>query len=30
MDTSILIRTAAGVLALIVLAIIVMRRKQKA
>jgi len=30
MDTSILVRVAAGVLALIVLSVIVIRRKQKA
>jgi len=30
MDTSMLVRTVAGVLAVIVLAVIVMRRKQKA
>jgi hypothetical protein len=30
MDTSVIVRTVAGVLAVIVLAVIVMRRKQKA
>ncbi len=30
MDTSMLVRTAAGVLAVIVLSVIVLRRKQKA
>jgi hypothetical protein len=30
MDTSLLVRVAAGVLALIVLSVIVIRRKQKA
>jgi len=30
MDTSMLVRTAAGILAVIVLSVIVIRRKQKA